>query len=649
MKLFSPLRSPLSFSANDTLLPVDIAAKGVEHGGDDTRLACLRSQLRSGKRITVAALGGSISAGSSYSVRYGGTAAWLYHSKVAQALNTAYPSRSGPHDHHNGALPATGPAFFEHCVEGQLPAPTSPAMAAASSRLVLVEFGVNTDGDPAAFERLLRKLLELRPPVAVLVVNTHVWTMKGRHRTCWRGLKRSGISMDEPEQRAEQTWQDRFNFGDEDAIATICRHYDVPLVSMRSSLLEAVRTGTDPRLAVRHFMVDCKHPSGQGHTYLAQLALWRLMHAPGGATQASAGEVCAASSTRVRQLPPPYHSNGWPRGVSRCVNGERLRGLSSLSSKGFNFTDEGRGKFGWVGHAAGDEISFCLLDTPGGGRVGAAGSSEARWMPAAASQPVAPGAMPSAEPCADGLRPIPGHPTVAARRSYCAEMRSFCGHYGVHAKLINQCPLSCGMCTPATAEGLPSQVESGGMRKYERRTSTAPAVDQSPEGLHAALWLGYLQSYEHMGRATVRCTGGCACALSEIDAHIQPSKERPATSITAVRRVALRFASAANESDGVMVTSSCCRLTVRIDEATSSGERKFKVLAVLLAETKPSDHWQPPGTKVNAGWALDIMHRPMGKEDDKPMAALPKKGQRSKGGGDGVTRQRRRSATVSEG
>ena len=170
--LWSELRAAASFSANDTLLPAAVARNGVENAGDDGPLACLRARIFSGQQITVAALGGSISAGSSYSVRHGGSGAYLYHAKVAQALRARFPAADGaaPHDHHNGALPATGPAFFEHCVAGQLPlAAAAAAASAAPSQLVLLEFGVNTDGEPDAFERLLRKLLALRPPVAVLV------------------------------------------------------------------------------------------------------------------------------------------------------------------------------------------------------------------------------------------------------------------------------------------------------------------------------------------------------------------------------------------------------------------------------------------------------------------------------------------------
>ena len=35
---------------------------------------------------------------------------------------------------------------------------------------------------------------------------------------------------------------------------------------------------------------------------------------------------------------------------------------------------------------------------------------------------------------------------------------------------------------------------------------------------HAALWVGFLRSYEHMGRAEVVCSGGCACTDDVIDA-----------------------------------------------------------------------------------------------------------------------------------
>ena len=582
--IFRSLRSAATYSLNDTLLPLAIARNATELLGRREPLDCVRAALRAQSPVAVVALGGSISAGSSYSVRYGGSGAWLYHAKVAHALRADSSAASADLvAHHNGALPATGPAFFEHCVDGQLrfrqPHPSAP-------RLVLVEFGVNTDGNPAAFERLLRKLLAIRPVLAILVVNMHVWTLKGFYRKCWRGAKRSEVSMTEAEQLDEQTWSDRFNFGDEDAIAALCKHYNVPLVSMRSALLAAVKANRDgkfdPTLAVRYFMIDCKHPSGQGHTYLAQMVLARLLGGGDeGAVLSPAAAIlqqqrsCAAASEESQQptLPPPLHADGLPRGVSQCVNGAHLQHLPGVSSNGFVFTGEGRGKLGWVGRQPGDRISFCVVNS--GPRVGnghAAYRPNGKWKTNGGG-----GATP--RQCVDvGERGS----TPAAARLYCRRHRQHCGEHQF-PKLIRQCEASCGMC---------GTTEAGGSSASSSSVSSSSLV---------GLWVGYLESYEHMGRATVTCDGSCACVPSEIDAHSAPSSGKPRVSITAVRRIALRVHK--NESD------SCCRLHVKIGSGSSSGEHKFKLLALLLAESSEKDAWQPPGVKVGASWALDMMHQ----------------------------------------
>lgn len=82
---------------------------------------------------------------------------------------------------------------------------------------------------------------------------------------------------------------------DEDAIASLCRHYGVPLVSMRGGTLSAVRRGA---LTTPSFMRDYRHPTGQGHTFLAQSALQRIVAPPPGA------EACRPATTRL-PLPPP--------------------------------------------------------------------------------------------------------------------------------------------------------------------------------------------------------------------------------------------------------------------------------------------------------------------------------------------------------
>ena len=61
-------------------------------------------------------------------------------------------------------------------------------------------------------------------------------------------------------------------------------------------------------------------------------------------------------------------------------------------------------------------------------------------------------------------------------------------------------------------------------------------------GSHAlrpkVLWLGYLRSYEHMGRARVTCSGVCGCSPDVIDAH----DVKDGVSVTDVRRINLRGA-----------------------------------------------------------------------------------------------------------
>jgi hypothetical protein len=88
----------------------------------------------------------------------------------------------------------------------------------------------------------------------------------------------------------------------------------------------------------------------------------------------------------------------------------------------------------------------------------------------------------------------------------------------------------------------------------------------------SVLWVGFLRSYEHMGRARVSCSGACTCAPDVIDGH----DIKDGVSVTDVRRVALRPARAPAAEGG------CCRVALRIAPGTSSGEHKFKVMSLLL-------------------------------------------------------------------
>jgi len=116
-------------------------------------------------------------------------------------------------------------------------------------------------------------------------------------------------------------------------------------------------------LRLDRFMVDCKHPNAQGHAFLAQLVLARLVDA------ASVSQCEGSASTRLRRplLHKPvrasYNPNGW------CARDEQLTRLVR-ESKGFNYTDEGRGKPGLVAHEAGAFVTFCIdASVPGGAAV----------------------------------------------------------------------------------------------------------------------------------------------------------------------------------------------------------------------------------------------------------------------------------------
>jgi hypothetical protein len=126
---------------SQTLLNDTLVARGIEHAGDDRRLACVRAALARPARVSVAAVGGSITAGSSYAAGSGSGATFLYHRKVLMALDARFPVEAG-HGYLNGGVPGTGPTYMEHCVHDHLPSDVD---------LVLLEYAVNTDRHPASF------------------------------------------------------------------------------------------------------------------------------------------------------------------------------------------------------------------------------------------------------------------------------------------------------------------------------------------------------------------------------------------------------------------------------------------------------------------------------------------------------------------
>ena len=438
----------------------------------------------------------------------------------------------------------------------------------ADVQLVLLEYAVNTDRKPASFERLLRKLLLHPRRPAIIVVNAHRWRAirphDGRTDKCWHRSWPVDMARNRTQWLAQSAGRrsDARDFlaADEDDIAALCRHYNVPLVSMRAALVDAVRGG---EVALPSFMNDCKHPSGVGHTFLAQLILQRLLHAPPGAddhataTASSSAAAAAAAAPRCASVPPPrdpselraplYGEEGREMASSVCARGEQLRRyVEPAWTDGFNLTDEGRGKgkLGYLAHGVGKSIGFCLP-----------------WPRADAS-----------------TRPV--------------------------------------------------------------------------------LWIGFLRSYEHMGRARVTCSGACGCGNGEvIDGH----DIKDGVSVTDVRKVALRpsrrgpggmsfgggrrgrgLAEAALPPAAAGGDVACCHVQLTIAPGTSSGEHKFKVMSLLLGGAD-AHHLQVFSLRVAAS-ASEV-------DTDGGAAAATGKGRRGGGGGrrggGGGGRRARRQALAS--
>ncbi|KAL1530062.1 hypothetical protein AB1Y20_000984 [Prymnesium parvum] len=280
------LRSPAQWRTHwkdytGPLLSPQQLTRSLEHEGSPSALRCLRARLlRGGRRLVLAALGGSVTAGSVHAnfgdVGSNPGSAHLYHQRVAAALAAPPCAQAQAFVALNGGVPDMGPAFFEHCAAAFLP---------AAPDLILLDSALNTQGHVAAFERLLRQLLRHPSAPAVVVVNNHRWRFirsDGVTSKCWKAIPHMTAQMETNSTQwkaqrygDEPGLTDRTQYEeDESSIAEICRRLDVPLVSMRAAVLPEVRSG---RLNLTTLAYDCKHLYHGGHGVLAQIILHLLL------------------------------------------------------------------------------------------------------------------------------------------------------------------------------------------------------------------------------------------------------------------------------------------------------------------------------------------------------------------------------------
>ena len=160
--------------------------RAISHEGGLERLRCFLAKLRAKENVTIAVLGGSVSAGSSSRVRQDQSG--LFHRKVQRWLQSRFATAGVSHV--NAAMPAVPPGYMEQCLALHIPQAVD---------LVFLESAANMCGgrkDRTAgrskvvppdecevgrqsVERMLRQLL--RYPKAPAVVMVHAfpyWTME---------------------------------------------------------------------------------------------------------------------------------------------------------------------------------------------------------------------------------------------------------------------------------------------------------------------------------------------------------------------------------------------------------------------------------------------------------------------------------------
>ena len=119
-------------------------SSSVAHAGDGTRMQSFVRKLTTGQPVSVAIVGGSISAGATYTTLRGDKAAWLWHRLFFEWLNASFPHRSNMH--FNGALPASTPGYVESCVSLHVPRAVD---------LIFGEYACNFDNSRAYGQHLI--------------------------------------------------------------------------------------------------------------------------------------------------------------------------------------------------------------------------------------------------------------------------------------------------------------------------------------------------------------------------------------------------------------------------------------------------------------------------------------------------------------
>lgn len=346
-RLFEPLVA-WQHEPRNALSPEQLASS-VAHAGDGSRLRGVMQRLTTGQPVSVAIVGGSISAGATYTTLRGEKANWLWHRLFFDWMNMSFPHRANTH--FNGALPASTPGYVESCITLHVP---------RAADLVFVEYAANFD-NARAYERLLRRLLGYPRRPAVLLLNMPYFFGAGLPRN---------INPNMPIGGRDLNFSFHGTMSDETSITTLAQHYGVPSLSMRNALFHEVKANATAHQRLTDVMLDRVHPAVLGHQFAAALSVSFLRQQ---LLQMSATDQLVPPSTASlaqpsrAQLPPPMFPGNEDADRYVCVRGKELLPLVH-SYGGWEYRVEGdrfsNPKPGLVATEPGKRLDLCWQPPP---------------------------------------------------------------------------------------------------------------------------------------------------------------------------------------------------------------------------------------------------------------------------------------------
>jgi len=283
---------------------------GIVFHGNTERIAKVLKKAENKEPITLGYLGGSITQGSLSS-----TPDTCYAAMTTKWWREQYPDTEITYV--NGGIGGTTSQFGVARVDSDI--------LAYEPDFVVIEFSVNDDNSlffRETYEGLVRKVYSSKTAPAVLLVH-NIFYEDGRNT--------------------------------QDQHETVGRYYNLPCLSMKTSVYQAIAHG---KIAVRDVTPDDLHPNDAGHALLANLITNFL-------EKVQKEDVAAVTDTKraAEELPAPITANAYQNSVRYQVYN------SKPELKGFVADTEEQKyiweifKRGFIGKKAGDAIRFEIEGT----------------------------------------------------------------------------------------------------------------------------------------------------------------------------------------------------------------------------------------------------------------------------------------------